>query len=83
MPTLGRVAGAERVILVPPITGAEDFSYFAQQIPGLFIFLGVGPEDAEPGAIAPNHSPFFSADERALLLGVRSLTHLAVDAMVP
>ena len=81
LPTLERVAGAERVVLVPPTTGAEDFSYFAQQVPGLFFFLGVTPVGTDRAAVAPNHSPYFAADEKALLLGVRALAHLTIDAM--
>src|SRR5262249_21986274 len=40
LPTLKRVAGAENVSLQPPVTAAEDFSFFAQKAPGLFVFLG-------------------------------------------
>jgi amidohydrolase len=83
LPTLERVAGADRVVLVPPTTGAEDFSYFANEVPGLFVFLGVAPPGSDPSRVAPNHSPFFAADEGALVLGVRTLANLAVDAMTP
>ena len=78
LPTLRRVVGANGVIASPPVTGAEDFSYFAQAVPGLFVGLGVTPEGATP---VPNHSPLFVADERALPVGVRALAHLAVDYM--
>jgi amidohydrolase len=77
-PTLQRVAGAG-FVESPRITGAEDFSYFAEEVPGLFIGLGVAPED--PALVAPNHSPRFFADERALPLGVRALTALTLDYM--
>ena len=40
LPTLRRVAGADKVSLQAPITGAEDFSFFAQKAPGLYVFLG-------------------------------------------
>jgi amidohydrolase len=75
-PSLRRVAG-EGVTVMPPTLGAEDFSYFAQEAPGLFLGLGVAPED--PALVHPNHSPYFYADERALPLGVRALASLAVD----
>lgn len=78
VPTLRRVAGADKV-LVGPLTGtAEDFSYFQQQVPGLFFFLGVTPPGQEANA-PQNHSPLFFADEAALPVGVRVLTNLAVD----
>ncbi len=78
VPTLQRVAGAGKAI-VGPLTGtAEDFSYFQQQVPGLFFFLGVTPPGQEATAAA-NHSPLFFADEAALPVGVRALANLAVD----
>jgi amidohydrolase len=78
VPTLQRVAGPGKAI-VGPLTGtAEDFSYFQQQVPGLFFFLGVTPPGQEATAAA-NHSPLFFADEAALPVGVRALASLAVD----
>ncbi|MBP1606261.1 MAG: Amidohydrolase family protein [Acidobacteria bacterium] len=79
LPTLKRAAGAEHVVAVPPTTTAEDFSYFAQKAPGLFLFLGVTPSSQDPATAAPNHSPRFFADEGALPVGVRTLTHLTLD----
>ncbi|HMB90813.1 MAG TPA: amidohydrolase, partial [Rhodothermales bacterium] len=81
LPTLERVAGAEMVSLSTPITGAEDFSYFAREVPGLYFFLGVTPEDQDPETAPKNHSPYFFADEAALSVGVRALAHLTVDYM--
>jgi amidohydrolase len=78
VPTLQRVAGPGKAI-VGPLTGtAEDFSYFQQQVPGLFFFLGVTPPGQEATAAA-NHSPLFFADESALPVGVRALANLTVD----
>jgi len=79
LPTLRRTAGAERVVLVPKITGSEDFSFFQQLVPGLFFFVGVTPPGTDPATAAPNHSPRFQVDERSLLLGVRALAQLACD----
>jgi len=79
LPTLCRTAGAERVVLVPKITGSEDFSFFQQLVPGLFFFVGVTPPGTDPATAAPNHSPRFQVDERSLLLGVRALAQLACD----
>ena len=64
--TLRRVAGDANVGPAKQTTGAEDFGYFQQQVPGLFVFLGVAPKGAKPADIAPNHSPRFYADEGAL-----------------
>jgi len=77
-PTLAAVAG-EGFIEARQTTTAEDFSYFANEAPGLFLFLGVAPDD--PSLVFPNHSPKFFADERALPVGVRALTALTLDYM--
>jgi amidohydrolase len=79
LPTLRRVAGANRVGLAPMLTTAEDFSRFQQKIPGLFFFLGITPPGADPRTVAANHSPRFFVDEAALPVGVRALAHAAVD----
>jgi amidohydrolase len=79
LPTLRRVAGAQHAVLVPKVMGSEDFSFFQRVSPGLFFFVGVTPETVELGKSAPNHSPRFFIDERALLLGVRALAHVACD----
>jgi len=78
LPSLRAVVGSQGLIESPPITGAEDFSYFAEESPGLFIGLGVAPPE-DMSRAAPNHSPLFYADERALPLGVRALAGLALD----
>ena len=79
VPTLKRVAG-EAQVKVGALTGtAEDFSYFGQDVPGLFFFLGVTPSSQDPAKAALNHSPLFFADESALPVGVRALTHLTLD----
>ncbi len=78
-PTLQRVAG-EGLVEADRITGAEDFSYFAEEVPGLFLGLGVGADD--PALVHPNHSPLFYADERALPIGVTALTALTLDYMM-
>jgi len=80
VPSLERVS--DSVKQTAKITGAEDFSYFANEVPGLFIFLGVAPPDADLATVPRNHSPYFFADEDALLTGVRALASLAVDYMV-
>jgi amidohydrolase len=79
VPTLRRVAGADRVHLVGKVTGSEDFSYYQRVVPGLFFFVGVTPPGTDPDKAAPNHSPRFYVDERCLLLGVRALAHVACD----
>ena len=58
-------------------TGAEAFSYFSQEIPGLYIFLGVN----DPGKLeqAGNHSPYFTVNDDALDEGLKSLVYMTID----
>ena len=77
VPTLERVAPG-MVRQSELITGAEDFTYYQRQSPGLFFFLGITPPD-QVGKAPSNHSPLFFVDEKALITGVRALSHLAVD----
>ena len=79
LPTLERVVGAADLVETPPTTWSEDFSFYQQKIPGLFVFLGVRKPGAGADEYAPNHSPRFQVDERALKVGVRVLANLAVD----
>ena len=79
LPSLQRAAGTDHVHLVPKVMGSEDFSFFQRVSPGLFFFLGVAPDAAAVATAAPNHSPRFFIDERALVLGVRALAQLACD----
>jgi amidohydrolase len=79
LPTLRRVAGADNVRVGPLVGTAEDFSYFQQKVPGMFVFLGVTPRDQDYTKVAQNHSPLFFADESALPVGVKLMTNLALD----
>jgi len=81
LPSLQATAGSENVKLVKAITGAEDFSFFQQQVPGLYFFIGGMPKDKKPEEAAPHHSPDFYIDESALKLGVRTLSYLVLDYM--
>jgi amidohydrolase len=77
LPTLERVAPG-KVKVSEYITGAEDFTSFQKQAPGLFFFLGITPPE-QVGKAPSNHSPLFFVDEKALPTGVRALANLAVD----
>jgi amidohydrolase len=81
VPTLVRVAPGGDAATRTPSTGAEDFSVFQQEIPGMYFFLGGVPEGMTPEEAAPHHSPYFVFDEGAMPVGVRALAHLVVDYM--
>lgn len=77
LPTLQRVAGAKRVIEINAITGAEDFSFFQKEIPGLYFFLGGKALDNKNPA--GHHTPDFRIDESGFILGIKTLSALTVD----
>ena len=79
LPTLENVAGKDNVILMNAITGAEDFSYYQQEVPGLFFFLGGTPLDVKEENAPSHHTPDFMIDDSGLLLGVKALTQLTLD----
>ena len=81
--SLRRVAGADHVVAGLPRTGAEDFSFFAREVPGVYFWLGIRPADVAFEDAAPNHSPHFFVDEGALPLGVRALAHATLDLLEP
>ncbi len=81
LPSLRKTAGDENVLLRPPATGAEDFSFYQEKAPGLFIFLGGMPKGKDPKTTPGQHTPDFYIDESAFKLGVKALANLTVDYM--
>ena len=77
LPTLLRVAGADRVVELPRATTYDDFSFFAHQVPGLYVNIGIAPPAVT--RVEPNHSPRFVLDESGLLTGLRALLHVTFD----
>ena len=79
-PVLKKAADGNYYEALVPRTGAEDFSFFAQQVPGLFFFLGVNPPEAE--SMPTNHSPYFYIDDAALDNGVKAFVSLVEEFSV-
>ncbi|KYG77768.1 MULTISPECIES: amidohydrolase [Roseivirga] len=78
--TFVEVIGAENVNSnMNAITGAEDFSFFQQEIPGLFFFLGGMPKGQDPAKAAPHHTPDFYVDDAGMLDGIKLMSRLVVD----
>jgi amidohydrolase len=75
---LARIAGSENVGVVQPETGAEDFSYFAREVPGFYFKLGAVPAGKTSGG---HHTPTFLADDAAIPVGVRAMTAVVLDAL--
>ncbi|HTW84083.1 MAG TPA: amidohydrolase [Candidatus Sulfotelmatobacter sp.] len=74
--TLVAELGAPRVVEIPPIMGSEDFSYFANEVPACFAFLGAG----DASHANPNHHPAFDIDETAMATGIAAHVALALAA---
>jgi amidohydrolase len=81
LPSLRKTAGAENLVLMPALTAAEDFSFYQEKVPGLFIFLGGMPKGHDPKTAAPFHTPDFYIEESSFKIGVNALANLAVDYM--
>jgi amidohydrolase len=79
LPSLEAVVGAGNLIQVPLVTAAEDFSFFAKEVPGFFFFVGVTPQSQDPLTAPANHSDFFYIDERGIDVGLRAMTRVVVD----
>ena len=77
LPTLQKVAGEGKVELVKATTGGEDFSYFQEEVPGFYFFLGgMTPGNTEA---YPHHTPDFMIDDKGMLLGVKVMSQLTLD----
>ncbi len=81
LPWLRKAAGEENVILVNARTGAEDFSFFANEVPSFFFFLGGCPEGTDPSEAAPHHTPDFYVDDAGLITGVKAMVNVTLGYM--
>jgi amidohydrolase len=81
LPTLKETAGETHVMLRPAVTGAEDFSFYEEKVPGIFFHLGGMPKGDNPLTAPQHHTPDFYIDESGFALGVKALCNLALDYM--
>jgi amidohydrolase len=81
VPTLESVAGKANVSITAAATGAEDFAFYQEKVPGVFFFLGGAPKGKPEGQTAPHHTPDFYIDEGGFVLGMKSMASLVVDYM--
>ena len=79
LPTLERVNGKKNVHLMKAITGAEDFSYFQEKVPGTYFFIGGQKPDVDLSTVAPHDTPDFYVDDTAISTGIRSMVGLTLD----
>ena len=79
LPTLERVNGKKNVNFMDAITGAEDFSFFQEKVPGMYFFIGGAKKGTDPKLAAPHHTPDFYVDDSAMITGLKSMSFLALD----
>ncbi len=77
-PAMERAVGAENVVDVAPVMGAEDFAHYVREIPGFYWRLGVVAPGTTSGAL---HTPTFRADDAAIPVGIRVMTNLVLEAL--
>lgn len=81
LPTMQRTAGADKTLLSKPVTGAEDFSFFQEKVPGLYVWVGGKPLDVSEEDSPAHHTPEFYVDDAGMKLGVKLLTNFTLDYM--
>ncbi|NVJ85049.1 MAG: amidohydrolase [Algoriphagus sp.] len=79
VPTLEAAAGKDHIRVNPPVTGAEDFSFYQREKPGLFIGLGGMKKGGDPTKTPSHHTPDFYLDESGFILGLRVMSYFVVD----
>ncbi len=77
--TLKKVNGENNVNFMDAITGAEDFSFFQEKVPGMYFFIGGAKKGTDPKLAAPHHTPDFYVDDSAMITGLKSMSFLALD----
>ena len=79
LPTIQRTAGKENALHSKPVTGAEDFSFFQEKVPGVYLWVGGKPLDVKAEDAPAHHTPEFYVDDSGMKLGVNLLTNMTVD----
>ena len=81
IPSFLKAAGAENVIEAEAVTGAEDFSFFAEKVPSIFFFIGGMEKGTDPNKAFPHHTPDFRIDESGMKTGVKAFCNMVFDYM--
>ncbi len=80
--TARELLGADAVLEAPtPISGAEDFSYVLQRVPGAYLFVGACPPGTDPSTAPANHSPRAVHDDAVLPRTAALLAELAARSL--
>ncbi|MCW3117885.1 MAG: N-acyl-L-amino acid amidohydrolase [Chitinophagaceae bacterium] len=81
VPSFIAAAGAGNTLETDAVTGAEDFSFFADKVPSIFFFLGGMTSGTDPKTTGAHHTPDFFIDERGMKTGIKAFCNLVVDYM--
>jgi len=79
LPTLQKVTNGGALNNIKAVTGAEDFAFYQEQVPGVFVFVGGMPPGTDPANAPSHHTPDFFIDEAGMKLGVKTYAMLALD----
>jgi amidohydrolase len=79
--SLEKAAGKENVMRINAVTGAEDFAFFQQKIPGFFFFVGAMMSNQDPKVVPSHHTPDFMIDELGMRTGLRAMLNVTLDYM--
>ena len=71
LPSLQRINGSSNVNSMNAVTGAEDFSFFQEKVPGMYFFIGGAKKGTDPSKAAPHHTPDFYVDDSAMITGLK------------
>jgi amidohydrolase len=81
IPSFVKAAGEENVVEINAVTGAEDFSFFAEKVPSIFFFIGGKQKGVDPAKVFPHHTPDFWIDESGMKTGIKAFCNLVFDYM--
>ena len=81
LPSFQKAVGNENVLLVAPETISEDFSFFAQKVPGLYFYIGGLPKGKDSATAASHHTAEFFIDDTAFKTGMSAFCNLVFDYM--
>jgi amidohydrolase len=79
VPTLQKIVGEKNVVTMAFVTAAEDFSFYAKEVPGLFFMVGSTPADQDATQAPSNKWDYFFVDERSSPIAMRAMTQVALD----
>jgi amidohydrolase len=79
--SLQKAVGESNVVRINAVTGAEDFAFYQQKIPGFFFFVGAMPPEQDLATVPSHHTPDFMIDERGMLPGLKAMLQLTLDYM--